>query len=201
MLCGVHISLDSICQDVNSFDMFQIVLIGDHGAGKTTLCHSIVNDSRGTTATIGASKFDLDVPDFPHKLVLWDTAGFEQYNALSSVYYRNSSLAILVFDRSVAASLSSARQWVATYRDDPDRASNPVFLVANKTDLPQAVSSDAIIAVARANNCQVMEVCARDGTNVPALVTAIVDTLRRMSPVEVTVPPQYQQRVKNVECC
>lgn len=184
--------------------MFQLVLIGEHGAGKTTLCQALIGSdptSNSPPPTMGASKFDLHVPNFQHKLALWDTAGFEQYNSLSHIYYRNSSLALLVFDSSVSSSLSAVPQWVSAYREDPDRASNPIILIANKIDLPRAVSADAARACATANGCSYAEVSALEGKNVSDLKSSIAEALQNLKPIEIEPELRYHQRVKNVECC
>lgn len=46
------------------------------------------------------------------KLQIWDTAGQERFQSLVSLYYRNTSAAILVYDLSnVSESFAKCRQW------------------------------------------------------------------------------------------
>ena len=80
---------------------FKIIIIGNSGVGKTSITTSAVknvfiNDYK---STIGMEIFSLylKVNDKPIKLQIWDTCGQEIYRSLIKNFYRNSSLAIIVY--------------------------------------------------------------------------------------------------------
>lgn len=93
-------------QDLN--ESYKIIFVGDSGAGKTSIINSYFdissakspNDSNSNNnipaPTIGASQLTI----YHKKIVLriWDTAGQENYRAILPLYFKNSSLAIIVFD-------------------------------------------------------------------------------------------------------
>lgn len=75
---------------------------------------------------------------------MWDTAGQEQYKALTSQYYRGSHAVILMFDLTRPASLDHIPDWIRLVQDNC--SSDPFkILVGNKCDLlPRIVSRHSI---------------------------------------------------------
>ena len=69
----------------------KVVLLGESGVGKTCIISRFINntfDDNGMSTTGGKSiKFDI-----------WDTAGQEKYRALTKIFYKDASIAILVYD-------------------------------------------------------------------------------------------------------
>ena len=55
---------------------------------------------------------DVDVNGNKIKITLWDTAGQERYKALSKVYYKGASAAIVVYDITDAKSYVEVESWM-----------------------------------------------------------------------------------------
>lgn len=93
-------------QDLN--ESYKIIFVGDSGTGKTSIINAYFDISSAKSPsdpnsspnipapTIGASQLTI----YHKKIVLriWDTAGQENYRAILPLYFKNSSLAIIVFD-------------------------------------------------------------------------------------------------------
>lgn len=79
---------------------YKIALIGETNSGKTTLANYINSNEFAeiTNSTVGAAFFAIKHDE--KILELWDTSGQEKYAALTSQYYRNASIMLLVFDAS-----------------------------------------------------------------------------------------------------
>ena len=70
------------------------------------------------------------------KLQIWDTCGQEIYRSLITNFYRNSSLAIIVYAIDDRQSYQDIEVWLK----DLKTYSNPdikVFLIGNKTDMEE----------------------------------------------------------------
>lgn len=73
-------------------EVYSVVMLGESGVGKTNLTQCFFRNDpnfRSTTPTIGIeySAPMLDLADHRHvKLQIWDTAGQEQYRAMTSEY-------------------------------------------------------------------------------------------------------------------
>ena len=68
------------------------------------------------------------------KLQIWDTCGQEAYRSLITSFYRNSSLAILVYSIDNQNSYSNIESWLNEIKSQ----ANPeikIFLIGNKKDL------------------------------------------------------------------
>ena len=71
------------------------------------------------------------------KLQIWDTCGQEIYKSLVSNFYRNSSLAIIVYSIDNRESFEHAETWLKELKNQ----ANPdvrIFLVGNKADLEES---------------------------------------------------------------
>ena len=117
---------------------FNISLIGDPHVGKTTLANMLLNKSFSNEyePTIGASM--LKIPFTQGEETFWfhvfDTAGMEKYRSLAPVYYRDSNLAVIVFDLSETESFDHVQDWLELYRNYAEPG-NPVLLIGNKLDM------------------------------------------------------------------
>ena len=128
-----------ILSDDKTYDLtFKIILIGDSGVGKSSL---IIRTSKSYfeenyKATIGFEFFTFvcKINDKIIKLQIWDTCGQEVYRSLIVSFYRNSSLAIIVYSVDNIDSFLHLNNWLNDLRDK----NNPnikKFLIGNKNDL------------------------------------------------------------------
>ena len=115
----------------------KVVILGQHGVGKTTILRSFLNQSiDNTVPTIGAVFHNLPIRTSDGsfmKLELWDTAGQERYHSLMPLYYRGSDCAIIVYDIKNPESLLVAKYWFRKLLEYD--AGIILFLCGNKTDL------------------------------------------------------------------
>ncbi len=123
----------------NNFDLsFKLIVIGDSGVGKSCLTNMATKTVFEETynATIGFEffTFNIKLNGKVIKLQIWDTCGQELYRSLITNFYRNSSLAILVYTVTDRATFDNIDLWYKELRTH----SNPnvkVFLIGNKIDL------------------------------------------------------------------
>ena len=83
----------------------KVVLLGESGVGKTSIISRFINDTfeEGLVTTTGASYAgkDMAFKDYNNQVVrfeIWDTAGQEKYRSLTQIFYKDSQIAILVYD-------------------------------------------------------------------------------------------------------
>ena len=116
----------------------KIIVIGDSGVGKSCLTTQAVrnNFEEFYIATIGFEflTFNIRINNNVLKLQIWDTCGQEVYKSLISNFYKNSSLALIIYAINNLDSFRHAETWL----NDLKSQANPnvkVFLVGNKSDL------------------------------------------------------------------
>ena len=128
-----------LSDDYPRFDLsFKLVVIGDSGVGKSCLTKRATTRVFEThySPTIGFEyyTFKIRIKETDIRLQIWDTCGQETYRSLISSFYRNSSLAILVYSIDNKESFSNLEVWM----NDLKINSNPdikIFLIGNKSDL------------------------------------------------------------------
>ena len=132
-------NIELLPEDFAQYDIsFKIIVIGDSGVGKSCLTTQAVrnNFEEFYQATVGFEflTFNMRINNNVVKLQIWDTCGQEVYKSLISNFYRNSSLALILYAINNKESFQHAETWL----NDLKNQSNPnvrVFLVGNKSDL------------------------------------------------------------------
>ena len=133
--------IEILPEDFAQYDIsFKLIAIGDSSVGKSCLTTQAVRNNfmEFYQATVGFEflTFNLRINSNVVKLQIWDTCGQEVYKSLISNFYRNCSLALIVYAINNRNSFEHAENWL----NDLKNQSNPnvrVFLVGNKSDLEQ----------------------------------------------------------------
>ena len=153
---------------------FKIIVIGNIGVGKSCLS---LKATKGIfleeyISTIGFEFycFNVKVDDKIIKLQIWDTCGQEAYRSLIKNFYRNASLAIIVYSVEDSQSFFDIDIWlkqVKTY----GTSSCKIFLIGNKID-----TNDRKVSTEQGIKCKndfffdcFMETSAKDGINTKEL--------------------------------
>ena len=125
--------------DYTEYDVsFKIIVIGDSGVGKSCLTTKVTKNifEENYHATVGFEffTFNIKINDKIIKLQIWDTCGQELYRSLISNFYRNTSLAIIVYSVTSESSFQDIDMWLKELRTHaaPDVK---VILIGNKIDL------------------------------------------------------------------
>ena len=117
---------------------FKVIVIGNSYVGKSSLVNSALKNRfvDGYSSTIGFDycSFYVKINNDVIKLQIWDTCGQEIYQSLISNFYRNSSLAIMVYAINDKASFENLDLWLKDLKKDasPDIKT---ILIGNKCDL------------------------------------------------------------------
>lgn len=120
---------------------FKIIILGDSFVGKSCLSLKAV---KGTfdkiySSTVGFEflNYSVNIDNYKINLQIWDTCGQETYRSLIHGFYRNASLAILVYSIDNLKSFEDLGLWI----NDIKTNTNPdvkIFLIGNKSDLNEA---------------------------------------------------------------
>ena len=67
------------------------------------------------------------------RLMLWDTAGQEEFDAITKAYYRGAQACVIAFSTTDHASFEAVKKWKRKVEDECGHV--PMVLVQNKIDL------------------------------------------------------------------
>ena len=132
-------NIELLPEDFAQYDIsFKVIVIGDSGVGKSCLTTQAVrqNFEEFYTATVGFEflTFNMRINNNVLKLQIWDTCGQEVYKSLISNFYRNSSLALILYAIDNSDSFRHAETWLNDLKQQANQ-NVKIFLVGNKSDL------------------------------------------------------------------
>ena len=125
--------------DIGKYDYsFKMIVIGDAGVGKSCLTNRAAKERflPDYSPTVGFEflTFNTKIDNKIVKLQIWDTCGQEVYRSLITNFYRNASLAMMVYSIDSRESFLHINQWLKEVRiqSHPDVK---IILIGNKADL------------------------------------------------------------------
>ena len=120
----------------------KVVLLGETHTGKTSLISKLINDafSYNEPSTLVASSVEKvyeykEYNNVEVHMEIWDTAGQEKYRALTKIFYKDASIAILVYDITRRESFDELKNYWFNQIKDYAPKNTIVAIAANKSDL------------------------------------------------------------------
>ena len=179
-----ELKFEILPEDYTNFDLsFKLIVIGDSGVGKSCLTNNAVKNifDESYNATVGFEffTFNVKINNKVVKLQIWDTCGQELYRSLITNFYRNSSLAIMVYAINSKESFENIEMWLRELRthSNPDAK---VFLIGNKIDLEndRQVTKEQGEQFCKDNKINgFMEASAKTGVNAQKIFIKAAETL------------------------
>ena len=167
-----NLQYEILPDDYNKKDIsFKIIVIGDSGVGKSSLTNkatrNMFEDNYHATVGFEFFTFNIKIKDKIISLQIWDTCGQELYRSLISNFYRNTSLAIIVYSVTSEESFQDIDMWLKELRThaNPDVK---LILIGNKIDLEneRKISKEEGEKLAKSNKFdKFVETSAKTGIN------------------------------------
>ena len=172
---------DSQITQNDSFISFKIIIIGDSGVGKSWILKRAVQNTfeGGYRTTIGFEflLMHFQANEIKIKLQIWDTCGEEKYKSLIQGFYKNTSLALIVYAINEKMSFDSLKNWIQNIKEHSSE-DIPIFLVGNKSDLERTITIEEAEEFANSNRIEYFEECsAKTGKNVKEIFFEITKFL------------------------
>jgi Ras-related protein Rab-5C len=153
--------------------------VGRHRVGKTSISRRFAQDTyqENMFSTVGALHLEkkINIDNALIKVEIWDTAGQEQFEAMTENYYRKADGALSVFDITSRESFERAKQWIRKLRTEKSK-DFVLALVGNKCDMAdqRQVRQREIQEFALEHDVLFFETSAKTGENVNQLFEAMV---------------------------
>lgn len=171
----------------------QLIIIGDSGCGKTTFMDRYCDGQYRVSynATVGIDfkvKTILSKSGKRVKLQIWDTAGQEKFNSITTAYYRNARGVVIMYDVTREETFEHLRKWFSLVSQF-GRGDVEIAIVANKCDIDnehskRVVSKERGEQLAVEMGCHFFECSAKEDINVSDVFSRLSEEIIRHMPVE-----------------
>ncbi|XP_072565451.1 ras-related protein Rab-23 [Paramormyrops kingsleyae] len=115
----------------------KVVVVGNGAVGKSSMiqryCKGIFTKDYKKTIGVDFLERQIQVNDEDVRLMLWDTAGQEEFDAITKAYYRGAQACVLVFSTTDRESYEAIGSWKE--KVEAEVGDIPTVLVQNKIDL------------------------------------------------------------------
>lgn len=174
----------------------QLIIIGDSGVGKTSFMDSFVEGNEKTfhssvhpTVGIDFKVKHITVNEKRIKLHIWDTAGQEKFNSITTAYYRSAKGAIIMYDVTRPITFRNIEKWYNLLQEHV-RGDVEVAIVGNKCDLrsDKKVDSKSGENLATELGCHYYESSAKDNVNIENVFMGVVHKILADMPLETPLP-------------
>ena len=138
ILKNKNYKIEILEEQYKKYDLnFKIIVIGNVGVGKSCLSLKATKGifTEEYTSTVGFEFycFNVRIDGKVVKLQIWDTCGQEAYRSLIKNFYRNASLAIIVYSVEDMKSFNDINIWLKQVKSY-GIPSCKIFLIGNKID-------------------------------------------------------------------
>lgn len=183
---------------MNDSKCVKVCFLGDTNVGKTSIIFKQQNELIDPLSTTSPSIIRISIDD--NVLELVDTAGQERFRSITNNYYRQASIAILVYSVCDRISFNGMKTFYENLKNvNPDAR---VIVVGNKSDLPNHVVSDEEGSnYAKAINANFIITSAKTGDGIKELFQQISLIASEVNIAEINGVDISKSEEKKGGCC
>ncbi|XP_038056932.1 ras-related protein Rab-23-like [Patiria miniata] len=157
----------------------KVVIVGNGAVGKSSMiqryCKGIFTKDYKKTIGVDFLERQIQVKEEDVRLMLWDTAGQEEFDAITKSYYRGAQAGVVVFSTVDRASFEAVEKWKRKVEEEV--GSIPLVLVQNKIDLVDeaVVSPEETEALAKRLKLRFYRASVKENLNVDEVFLYLLD--------------------------
>jgi Ras-related protein Rab-23 len=187
----------------NVEDAVKVIIVGDGGVGKSSLVRRYCKGEFTSEykKTIGADFLEKEVfvkaLNETVRMMLWDTAGQEVFDALTSQYYRGAGACVLAFSTTDRDSFESVKGWQEKVENVCGKGNIVLALIQTKIDLidQAAVQNNEAEALAKSLGVKFFRTSCKENFNIDPVFEYLAESYVRKGQTEPDSMP-IQQGVK-----
>ena len=143
-----QLKIEILNDDEKEYDKsIKVILLGDTNVGKSSVIDRLKNNpfnyNPHPTLTLEHYNLIIKINNFILRMQIWDTAGQEKFDSITSTYYKSTDVAIFVYAINDEQSFNRIPGWIKELEDknvvvkkkDDEEQLMIKILIGNKTDL------------------------------------------------------------------
>ena len=161
----------------------KIIFLGESGVGKTSIISRYMKNYQSspenTLAAISINK-NIKIDNLEVELQIWDTAGQEQYRSITSLFYKDALICILVYDVTKKTSFIQVKEYWYNSVKQNGMKDVIIAIVGNKCDLfeEEEVSQEDGKHFGESINAIFKVVSAKEGIGIDKLFNEIIEKFK-----------------------
>eukprot|EP00096_Caligus_rogercresseyi_P014796 TRINITY_DN7286_c0_g1_i1.p1 TRINITY_DN7286_c0_g1~~TRINITY_DN7286_c0_g1_i1.p1 ORF type:complete len:296 (-),score=44.27 TRINITY_DN7286_c0_g1_i1:464-1351(-) len=172
--------LTDCCDDSDDSEVsIKVVIVGNGAVGKSSMiqryCKGVYTQNYKKTIGVDFLEKQLRINGENVRLMLWDTAGQEEFDAITKSYYRGAQACLIVFSTTDKTSLSTVKKWKKKVEEECGHI--PTVLVQNKIDLlhEARISSDEVDRVVKDTKLRLYKTSVKEDLNVTTVFLRLAE--------------------------
>ncbi|XP_002732916.1 ras-related protein Rab-23-like [Saccoglossus kowalevskii] len=181
----------------------KVVVVGNGAVGKSSMiqryCKGIFTKDYKKTIGVDFLERQIEISGEEVRLMLWDTAGQEEFDAITKSYYRGAQACVLAFSTVDRASFDAVESWKKKVEDEVGNI--PMVLVQNKIDLVDnaLIDHEEADALAKKLKLRFYRTSVKEDLNVNDVFRYLSDRyLARIQNCEAEETPVQQTRIGSI---
>lgn len=176
----------------------KVVVVGNGAVGKSSMiqryCKGIFTKDYKKTIGVDFLERQIEVNGEDIRLMLWDTAGQEEFDAITKAYYRGAQACVLAFSTVDRDSFEAVESWKRKVEEEVGEIS--MVIVQNKIDLidDAVVQPDEAEALAKKLRLRFYRTSVKDNLNVEEVFRYLAEKyLQQLNCEEDEEPASFHQ--------
>lgn len=120
--------------------LIKYIVIGDSSVGKSNLILQFskkkFNFSHDVTIGVEFEATNIEIENKVFRLQIWDTAGQETFKSITRNYYKNTAVALVVYDVTSKESYYNIQSWIEECENHAPK-NLLICIIGNKTDMTE----------------------------------------------------------------
>jgi Ras-related protein Rab-23 len=203
------------CDDLET--IVKVIVVGNGGVGKSSLtaryCKGTFTSTYKKTIGVDFLEKTLDsglTTGESVKLMIWDTAGQEEFDSITASYYRGAGACAIVFSSTDRASFEAVERWKQKVEAEFEGKTYPILcLVQNKADLIDTenggsgnnaqMSAIEVESLAKRLNMRLFRTSVKLDTNVKDVFEHLATEYILRSQTPPMVSKQYEEKTSDTK--
>eukprot|EP00045_Choanoeca_perplexa_P001331 m.18984 g.18984 ORF g.18984 m.18984 type:complete len:225 (+) comp10877_c0_seq1:36-710(+) len=176
----------------------KVLIVGNGAVGKSSMiqryCKGIFTEAYKKTIGVDFLEKKLRSGNEDLRLMIWDTAGQEEFDSMTKAYYRDAEACVVAFSTIDRASFDAVTSWIKKVEDEV--GSIPMVLIQNKIDLidDAAMSNAEAEALAEQIQLKFYRTSVQENYNVDEVFKYLAELyVQRLAAKRETADSQVQQ--------